>query len=203
MKSFKKFILPLLICFFIFSPAIVLAQTNLIQTSEQNQNEAEPTTATGAMERETVREKAQERIATAQAFLSQRKQEIIRSHFNRVTRRLEAAVNRLYLLISRIESRVAKIETVDESLDAELIKADIASAKEKLDQATIQLGNVKAKMEEVIGSETPQESFMEIKTMVGEIRENLIGVHQILVKVIGDIKGLRVGETSTPSAITE
>ena len=194
MKSFKKFILPLLICFFIFSPAIVLAQTNLIQTSEQNQNEAEPTTATGAMERETVREKAQERIATAQAFLSQRKQEIIRNHFNRIIRLLEAAINRLSRLVSRIESRVAKIEAVDESLDTELIKADIVSAKEKLDQATIQLGNVKTKMEEVIDSETPKEDFVEVREMVSEIRENLIGVHQILVKVIGDIKGLRVGE---------
>ena len=164
MKNLKKFILPLLIFFFIFSPTIALAQMQ----------------ATAP--------------ATTQAFLSQRKQEIIRSHFNRVTRRLEAAVNRLYLLISRIESRVAKIEAVDESLDTELIKADIASAKEKLDQATIQLGNVKTKMEEVIDSETPKEDFVEVREMVSEIRENLIGVHQILVKVIGDIKGLRVGE---------
>lgn len=164
MKNLKKFILPLLIFFFIFSPTIALAQMQ----------------ATAP--------------ATTQAFLSQRKQEIIRSHFNRVTRRLEAAVNRLYLLINRIESRVAKIEAVDESLDTELIKADIASAKEKLDQATIQLGNVKTKMEEVIDSETPKEDFVEVREMVSEIRENLIGVHQILVKVIGDIKGLRVGE---------
>jgi len=164
MKNLKKFILPLLIFFFIFSPTIALAQMQ----------------ATAP--------------ATTQAFLSQRKQEIIRSHFKRVTRRLEAAVNRLYLLISRIESRVAKIEAVDESLDTELIKADIASAKEKLDQATIQLGNVKTKMEEVIDSETPKEDFVEVREMISEIRENLIGVHQILVKVIGDIKGLRVGE---------
>ena len=178
MKNLKKFILPLLIFFFIFSPTIALAQMQ----------------ATAPGVRETVREEAQERIVTAQAFLSQRKQEIIRSHFNHVTRRLEAAVNRLYLLINRIESRVAKIEAVDESLDTELIKADIASAKEKLDQATIQLGNVKTKMEEVIDSETPKEDFVEVREMVSEIRENLIGVHQILVKVIGDIKGLRVGE---------
>lgn len=194
MKSFKKFALPLLICFFIFSPAIALAQTNLIQNREQSQNEASQATATGVMQRETVREEAQERIATAQAFLSQRKQEIIRSHFNRVTRRLGAAVNRLYLLISRIESRVTKIEAVDENLDTELIKTDIVSAKEKLDQVGTQLENIKTKMEEVIGSETPKEGFVEVREMVGEIRESLVGVHQILVKVIGDIKGLRVGE---------
>ena len=49
-------------------------------------------------------------------------------------------------------------------------------------------------MNEIIESETPREGFVEIKEMVGEIRESLVEVHQILVKVIGDIKGLRVGE---------
>ena len=54
--------------------------------------------------------------------------------------------------------------------------------------------NVKTKMNGIIESETPKEGFVEVKEMVGEIRESLVGVHQILVKIIGDIKGLRVGE---------
>src|SRR4030042_737624 len=188
MKSLKKFILPLVICFFICSPVITLAQTNL-----ENQNKAGQATTTGV--RETVREEIQEKIATAQAFLGQRKQEIVRSHFNRVTRRLEAAINRLSRLISRIESRVTKIEETNENLNTNVIKTDIASAKEKLNQVIAQLDDVKTKMEEVIGSETPQEGFVGVKEMVGEIRESLVGIHQILVKIIGDIKGLRVGET--------
>jgi hypothetical protein len=203
MKNLKKFILPLLICFFISSPAIVLAETNLIQTREGNQNETNQATATGVMERETAREEVQERIATVQAFLSQRKQEIVRNRFNLLTRRLEAAINRLSRLITRIESRLAKIEETDENLETETIKADIASAKEKLDQAAIQLENAKTKMNEVIESETPKEGFVEIKEIVAEIRESLVGTHQILVKIITDIKGLRVGETSTTSATME
>ena len=192
MKNLKKFILALLLFFFIFSPTIVLAEANLIQTREENRNEAGQATATGI--RETVREEVQEKIATAQAFLSQRKQETVRNRFNLITRRLEAAINRLSRLISRIESRLAKIKQEDENIDTTLIKKDLASAKEKLDQASVQLENVKTKMNEIIASETPKEGFVEVKEMVGEIRESLVGVHQILVKVIGDIKGLRVGE---------
>jgi len=203
MKNLKKFILPLLLCFFICSPVIVLAQPNLIQPREENQNETGQATAPGVMERETVREEVQEKIATVQAFLGERKQEIVRNRFNLLTRRLEAAINRLSRLISRIESRLAKIEETDENLETETIKADIASAKEKLDQAAIQLENIKTTMAEVIESETPNEGFIEVKEIVGEIRENLVGTHQILVKIIADIKGLRVGETSTTSATME
>ena len=201
MKKLKRFILALLLFFFIFSPTIVLAKANLIQTREENQNEAGQATATGV--RETAREEVQERIATVQAFLSERKQEIIRNHFNRLTRRLEAAFNRLSRLISRIESRLAKIEQEDENINTTLIKEDLASAKEKLDQTAVQLENVKTKMNEIIASETPKEGFVEVKEMVGEIRESLVGVHQILVKVIGDIKGLRVGNSSTNSAVMD
>ena len=182
MKKLKRFILASLLFFFIFSPTIVLA------------NEAGQATATGVRERETVREEIREKTATVQAFLRERKQEIVRNRFNRLTRRLEAAFNRLYRLISRIESRLAKVEQEDENINTTLIKKDIASAKEKLDQAGIQLENVKTKMNEIIESETPKEGFVEVKEMVGEIRESLVGVHQILVKIIGDIKGLRVGE---------
>ncbi|PIZ46750.1 hypothetical protein COY29_06110 [Candidatus Woesebacteria bacterium CG_4_10_14_0_2_um_filter_39_14] len=179
MKNLKRFILSLLLFFFIFSPTIVLAQPN-------------QATTTGV--RETVREEIREKTATVQAFLSERKQEIIRNHFSRVARRLTAAIERLNRLISRLESRLAKIEETNENLNTETIKADIVSGKEKLDQAGIQLENVKTKMNEIIESETPREGFVEIKEMVGEIRESLVEVHQILVKVIGDIKGLRVGE---------
>ncbi len=202
MKNLKKFILALLLSFFICSPTIVLAQ-NSIQTREENQNEASQATATGVMERETVKQEVQERVATAQAFLSERKQAIINNYFSRLTQRLGSAFSRFYLLINRLESRLAKIEEANGNLDTETIKADLASAKEKLDQAAIELGNATTKMNEVIKSETPREDFVEVKEMIVEIRESLVGVHQTLVKVIGDIKGLRVEETSTSSATTE
>ncbi|MCJ7804215.1 hypothetical protein MUP35_00570 [Patescibacteria group bacterium] len=201
MKKLKRFILALLLFFFIFSPTIVLAEPNLIQTREENQNEAGQATATGV--RETVREEIREKTATVQAFLSERKQEIVRNHFSRVVRRLTAAIDRLNRLINRLESRLAKVEQEDKNINTTLIKKDLASAKEKLDQAGIQLENVKTKMNEIIESKTPKEGFVEVKEMVGEIRESLVGVHQILVKIIGDIKGLRVGNSSTTSATME
>src|SRR4030042_3393157 len=99
MKNLKRFILALLLFFFIFSPTIVLAEANLIQARED-----EATQGAGTGIRQTIKEEVQEKIATVQARLSERKKEIIRNHFSRVVRRLGAVFNCFYLLIGRIES---------------------------------------------------------------------------------------------------
>jgi len=200
MKNYKKLILPLLFFSFIFLPTIALAKENLIQNHEENQNEAGQVTATGA--RENVKEEIQEKTAAIQARLSERKQEIIRNRFNHLTRRLEAAVNRFYILINRIESRLGKIEETEE-IDTEVIRMDIDTAKEELNAIGVQLENMSIGIEETLQSEDPQKRFIEVKMMVEEIKEILIEVHQKLVKIISDIKGLRVGNVSPDPVETE
>jgi paraquat-inducible protein B len=205
----KKIILSVFSFLFLFTMAIpalaVQGTPSAASTKTVTRNEATQGAVTG--ERETVRqeigENIQEKMATVQARLTEGKKEIIRNHFNRVVRRLTAAINRFYLLIDRIESRLAKIEQQDTGIDTVLIKKDISSAKEKLGQIAVQLESLKTEMNQVIESETPKDSFTQIKESVAEIREILIEIHQMLVKVIGDIRGLRVGNTSTPSALTE
>ncbi len=203
MKNLRKFILALSFLFFICSPAIVLAQANLIQTRGENQNESGQATETGVMQKEIVREEVQEKTATVQAFLSERKQEFVRNRFTLVTRRMEAATNRFYLLISRLESRLAKIEKANKNVDTETMGIDIASAKEKLAEVTTQLEEVEGKMGGTLQSENPQENFVEVKTMISETKETLVGVYQILVKIVDNIKGLNVENSSTDSAVME
>lgn len=157
-------------------------------------------TATPASERQ---EKRIEKIASIEAKLNVRKKEIISNHFLRMTKRLEAAINRLNRLITRIESRITKIETNNENIKTEPIKKDIKKAKDKLLLATNKLNEAKIKIDDVLQNNTPKEAFAEVRNMIQEIKKDLVEVHRLLVKVIGDIKGLRVGNSATPSAATE
>lgn len=153
--------------------------------------------------RQQTKERIQERIATIEARLSARKKEIIGSYFLRMTKRLEAAISRLNRLITRIELRIAKIEANNEDIDTKPIKNQVQKAKDKLQVATDKLNEAKIKIDDILESGTPKEAFAGVRDLIKEIKQILIDVHQILVKVIGDIKGLRVGTTSTPSATTE
>ena len=208
-KRMKKIIFSIFSFIFLFVMAVpalaIQTKPSVISAREEARNEATQGAQTG--DRETVREEAreniQERTATIQARLTERKKVTIQNHFSRVIRRITAAVNRLYLLIDRIESRLLKIEQQDSSADLSLIKKDVATAKTKLDQTAAQLESIKTEAEKLIESETPKDSFTQIKESVTAVREALVEVHQMLVKVIGDIKGLRVGNSSTPSATTE
>ena len=161
-------------------------------------------TATPASERQGKGiEKLQDRVASIEAKLNVRKKEIIRNHFLRMTKRLEAAINRLNRLITRIESRIAKIEANNKDINTEPIKKDIQKAKDKLLLATNKLNEAKIKIDGLLESNTPKETFTEVRNMIQEIKKDLVEVHRLLVKVIGDIKGLRVGNSATPSAETE
>jgi len=154
-------------------------------------------TATPASERQGKGigiEKLQDRVASIEAKLNVRKKEIIRNHFLRMTKRLEAAIDRLNRLITRIESRIAKIEANNEDINIEPIKKDIQKAKDKLLLATNKLNESKIKIDDLLESNTPKEAFAEVRDIIQEIKKDLIEAHRLLVKVIGDIKGLRVGE---------
>ena len=210
MKKIVFCVFSLLFLFAISFPAIAVQGTpSAVSNREEVRNEATSGAGVGTNQslqeeaREELRENSQEKMATVQARLTERKREIVQSHFNRVFRRFTAAINRLNILIDRIESRLLKIEEVDNTLDTEKIKTEIESSKEKLNQAATTLENIKADMEQLIESETPKDVFTQVKNSIVQVREILIEVHQTLVKVIGDIKGLRVGETSTPSATME
>jgi len=184
MKYFGKFILALSLFFLTVSPAMAVTQS----TGAGNRQ------IIGQEIQQQTKERIQERVATIEAKLNVRKKEIIRNHFLRMTKRLEAAINRLNRLITRIESRIAKIEANNEDINTEPIKKDIQKAKDKLLLATNKLNEAKIKIDDVLQSNTPKETLAEVKNMIQEIKKDLVEVHRLLVKVIGNIKGLRVGE---------
>lgn len=191
----KKVVLVFLLLLFLFSSSPALAKSPLWITPPVKPEITRPV---------ITRTPLPTRMAKIKAKLTERRQQLIRQFFTRMVKRLEAAITRLEKLISRIESRLSKLESQGE--DVSKIKTEVADAKTKLDKAKTDLEEAKTKLETVLESEDPKAAFAEVKNLIKGVKTQLIEVHRILVHVIGDIKGLRVGQitpkpTPTPTAI--
>jgi len=145
----------------------------------------------------TIRERLEEHRATMAAKLAEHRQERIRAFFGFLTRRMEAAINRLERLISRMESRLAKIEEENSEIDTTSIREEINQAKDKLADASAALSTAKTSLEDILNADDPKTAFTTVRDLLKGIKEQLKEVHQILVKVIGEMRGLRVGQVKT------
>lgn len=168
--------------------------------------------ATREARREEIRQQIEERIlirtqekeerrATREARLAEIRKARITAFFNHLTRRLEAFLERFSILISRIESRLDKIAQADEDIDTTSVEADIQEAKDLL-VATEDLLSVLG-VEILLENDDPKAAFAEVKEKIQEIKLNLVEIYRILIHVIGDMKGLRIGTEVKPSPSPE
>ncbi len=150
-----------------------------------------------------LKQRMEDKRATRAAQLDERKKERISSFFDRMIRRLEAVIARLDTLIERIEARLAKIEENNEEIDTSVIQADIETAKALLAQSSADLEAASESFDAVLEADDPKAAFSVIRETIQGIRDNLKEVHRLLVSVIGDIKGLRVGQTTDVEEATD
>lgn len=143
---------------------------------------------------------AEEKLERAAALTEQR-QDKIRMFFAKMMERIEAAIARLQKLIERIEARIVKIK--EENPDADLSDQEdkLTEAKDMLDDAKEKLQELKDDFESLLESGEPKEVFKKIGEDIRNLKQDLVEIHRTLVYIIGDIKGLRVGQnkpTATP-----
>lgn len=149
---------------------------------------------------EAIGQRREERQASREARLTEVRSARIRSFSERLTARLQALIERLGTLITRIESRLLKIgEGTD--IDTVLIQGDLDTANTLLASAQATLNTIE--IEVILEADNPKEAFQDIREAIQGIRDDLKQVHRILVSVIGDIKGLRVGAENAPSVTSE
>ncbi len=168
----KKFIITPLLAILLISPAIVNAQTSTASPRGQQ-----------------IRQEVKQRITAEKEeriqALTNKKRELISRFFQRMLRRFEAMVERLEKLIQRIEARMDKIGDAD--------KTDINEAKALLADTQENIDALNANFEEMLTSDTPREVFKDLGEQVRNIKKQLVDVHRFLVAIIGNLKGLRVG----------
>lgn len=123
----------------------------------------------------------------------------IRAFFARANNRMQAAIARLENLITRIEARIAKINETDPDLDTTQIEADLEEASLLLTETMGMFDDLVTGLpewfDELVESEDPRAMFVAKKAEYSEIKMNLIEVHTMLTHIIGDVKGLRLGNT--------
>ena len=144
--------------------------------------------------RQEVKTRIEEKKATREAKLTLLRQTRIRSFWTRMKGRLLAFAARVEILIERIESRIATVKSEDP--EANLIETEnkLSQAKELLAETTTMISDADSLLEELLVSEDPKVAFQSFKDEIKKIKTSLSGIHRLLVSVIGDIKGLRVGQ---------
>lgn len=123
-----------------------------------------------------------------------RRRENLAKFLSKMIARLKAMASRLQVLITRIESRIEKIASENPDEDLTSIKADVEKAQVLLKETGDKISELETTGDELLESDTPKTVFEEIRKKLSEIKKGLVEVHRILVHVIGDIKGLRVGD---------
>ena len=150
--------------------------------------------------REDIRLKIEEKTATREAAkeqlkakLEEKRQERIKTLFGKMTTRTKAAIDRINILIERMEERIIILD--EEGENVATIQSEINSAKTLLVSAEDSLFIANEGLDDVIASEDPKAGFVYIKDIIQDIKLTLTDAHAILVQVIGDMQGLRVGTT--------
>ena len=149
-----------------------------------------------AAKKEQFQDRAEARIASREAALSEARKTRAREYYGRLYTRFTAAIKRLDILITRIDSRIAEFKEENPKVDTTEVEEKIADAKSLLLDAQMDLEAASENFDEVLESDDPKATFQIIKDTIMGAKDKLVEVHRILVSVIGGIKGLRVGNNT-------
>ncbi len=200
----KKISLLLSVCFFLISVNLAQSSNNSVsvknQTSTKLQQKLESRREALTKIQETVQNRIQQKTASREGRLTQLKQGIVRKYYEKMSDRMWAVISRLETLSERIEAR---IEIVDSETDEDLsdIVLQVNNAKALLNDTKILLTSSDDMFETVIASDDPKESFEILRDNINDIKMNLVEVHRFLVKVIGDIYGLKSVRFQVPTPV--
>jgi len=178
----KRFVLFIFLCLLLI-PANVFAK--------QNENQGINARPTAKI---TIQAQKQEENRTQKR---EQKKENIRKYFTQMNERMESLIKRLDELVLRLESRIAKMKS--EGAQVKDVENQLKTIELKLAEVKNSLPLIQAKFEEILTSANPKESFKDAKILIADLKTQLKEIHKLLVHLIGDVKGLRVGtEKLTP-----
>jgi len=181
---------------------IILFLALTLSASAQTAAPIPTRTPKGQQMKQEVKERVTEQKEERREALTQARQEKIKAFFNRMVARFEAAVARLQKLIDRIQTRINKIKEENSSADVADEQNQLDTAKDKLKDAGNKMLVLKDGLENLLASDNPKTAFKTIGENVRDLKQDLIEIHKILVQIIGDIKGLRVGQGSPKPTAT-
>ena len=193
MKNFFK-----LIPFFIFLLIALPARAQERTFSDELKKSLSPATRAADV-KQKIEQKRDELVsnrATISAKFTEEKRGIIKAYFDQMDRRMREAIDQLDKIAARIESRMTKIEAadIDKKIDLTNSRNELAEARTGLASASATLVLAETSFESTLASEKPKESFIAVKESIRNVKTQLIETRGLLIKIIGEIKGLHLGE---------
>lgn len=140
--------------------------------------------------RELVQERQTQNISDRMDNMKLR----IRAHSEWMVKRLTAAVERLEILITRIESRIAKID--DEGGDTTEAVALVAEAKLNIESAKDGIADIDVALETALSKDELRGAFTDLRILVQTIHTDIREAHRALIQAVTTLKGLRIGASA-------
>jgi hypothetical protein len=171
-------------------------------TLEEREATIEATRASTSTEREAIKEEMAEQKAERRAALSERASERITNLAANVSNRMDAAAARIQDIITRLETRIEKLEAA--GLDVSEANDALQSAQISLNAAVNNLATIDVTVQTAISSEDPRSSWTSVKTAYQNIREQLRTAHTEIkasVQALKDAAQTMERERGTSTAV--
>ncbi len=163
-----------------------------IQNAAAQTGEAD---AKDKVERVEKRTEALQKKTERQKELLEKRKARIQAYFEKMFKRLDAAIARQDVLADRIESRIKKFEA--EKADVAEAKRLLTDARAAVDTARTALADAKSSVENILMTEeNAKETFTQTKKVVESVVMQIKQAHKALVDSIVVLKGKRVNETT-------
>ncbi len=176
----------------------ILAVFSLLTVVSYSKANAKFATSPGEIKREEMRTKLtdrqtkEERKASIEAKVVETRNLRISSYWLHIKKVLSSFIARLNNVISRIELRIAKVDSEGGSANTAKAKEEVQKAKNLISDASLKITNIDTNLSTALTTENPKNSFNLLIKDIKAIRKDLKDAHTALTHVIGSIKGLRV-----------
>lgn len=167
------------------------------QTAEQRRQELEQQAQD---RRQALEQRRQETASSTKARVDQRRQDVIKAYADRMTTRLNAAIDRQSKLADRIASRIQKIQT-SQNIDLSDATALLAQARAQIGVAQAAVTNISVSVDETLAASDPKQAFQNVITATQEAVQSIQDVHQAFVAVVTKLSA-ELGTNTGASAST-
>lgn len=187
---------------------IKTTEKNRIQKSSDDIKVKEP----GVEAKTNIQERLKQTIENREAKkaerekkLNEKKKERIAAYTKKIILRLNAAVERMFKLADRTETRIIKLEEkfTDKELDLSEAKKLVKKAREEVKNAQREIESMSEIFAEAIDTENPKESFDTIREHIKNAIINVKNAHKTLVEAIKLIKANVVKDTTEDTVDTD
>lgn len=145
------------------------------------------------------KEEAQKRWEERKAKLSEKHKEIIARHVDQMTKRTQAAIDRLDKLADKIGNRIATLAAA--GVDISTQKANLDHARAAIVDAQAALDSATAALAAAPQTDNPGEAYGQARVIFEDVKVAIKEAHRLLVDTTASLKGLSATAPS-PSPAT-